>query len=181
MVVQGGMDLGLRVLRVYFFILLKLFFFPYDWPLFFLFLNFVTSLFQVFLRTILLSFGHCSPPFPPYFFPFFLLSQYTYALLEFFLVLPVYLPCFCRFLFLPAFFLLPPLCETFFPLLNFFLPWKLIPSFFSLSPVLGSYLWVKKICLKKNDSYFIGIISKVGDRSRGRPEGSLFNSYYTEV
>ena len=23
--------------------------------------------------------------------------------------------------------------------------------------------------------------SKVGDRSRGRPEGSLFNSYYTEV
>ena len=25
------------------------------------------------------------------------------------------------------------------------------------------------------------MISKVGDRSRGRPEGSLFNSYYTEV
>ena len=24
-------------------------------------------------------------------------------------------------------------------------------------------------------------ISKVTDRSRGRPEGSLFNSYYTEV
>ena len=24
-------------------------------------------------------------------------------------------------------------------------------------------------------------VSKVGDRSRGRPEGSLFNSYYTEV
>ena len=24
-------------------------------------------------------------------------------------------------------------------------------------------------------------ISKVGDRSRGRPEGSLFNSYYTEM
>ena len=23
--------------------------------------------------------------------------------------------------------------------------------------------------------------SKVGDRSQGRPEGSLFNSYYTEV
>ena len=24
-------------------------------------------------------------------------------------------------------------------------------------------------------------VSKVGDRSRGRPEGSLFNSYDTEV
>ena len=24
-------------------------------------------------------------------------------------------------------------------------------------------------------------ISKVGDRSRGRPEGTLFDSYYTEV
>ena len=24
-------------------------------------------------------------------------------------------------------------------------------------------------------------VSKVGDCSRGRPEGSLFNSYYTEV
>ena len=23
--------------------------------------------------------------------------------------------------------------------------------------------------------------SKVGDRNRGRPEGSLFNSFYTEV
>ena len=28
---------------------------------------------------------------------------------------------------------------------------------------------------------YIYIISKVGDRSRGRPEGSLFNSYDTEV
>ena len=24
-------------------------------------------------------------------------------------------------------------------------------------------------------------VSKVGDQSRGRPEGSLFNSYYTKV
>ena len=28
---------------------------------------------------------------------------------------------------------------------------------------------------------YIYIVSKVGDRSRGRPKGSLFNSYYTEV
>ena len=27
----------------------------------------------------------------------------------------------------------------------------------------------------------VKVKSKVGDRSRGRPEGSLFNSYYTEV
>ena len=27
----------------------------------------------------------------------------------------------------------------------------------------------------------IMIVSKVGDRSRGRPEGSIFNSYYTDV
>ena len=24
-------------------------------------------------------------------------------------------------------------------------------------------------------------VSKIGERNRGRPEGSLFNSYYTEV
>ena len=32
-------------------------------------------------------------------------------------------------------------------------------------------------------SFMIHIVSKskVGDRRRGRPEGSLFNSYYTEV
>ena len=27
----------------------------------------------------------------------------------------------------------------------------------------------------------VDYISKVGDRSQGRPEGSLFNSYYTKV
>ena len=32
--------------------------------------------------------------------------------------------------------------------------------------------WNKYITIK---------VSKVGDCSRGRPEGSLFNSYYTEV
>ena len=32
-----------------------------------------------------------------------------------------------------------------------------------------------------NKQYVEGAQSKVGDRSRGRPEGSLFNSYYTEV
>ena len=29
--------------------------------------------------------------------------------------------------------------------------------------------------------YIYIYISKVGDLSRGRPEGSLFNSFYTEV
>ena len=29
--------------------------------------------------------------------------------------------------------------------------------------------------------FYWDIVSKVGDRSRGRPEGSYFNSYYTEV
>ena len=29
--------------------------------------------------------------------------------------------------------------------------------------------------------YHLFLSSKVGDRSRGWPEGSLFNSYYTEV
>ena len=28
---------------------------------------------------------------------------------------------------------------------------------------------------------YVTKVSKVGDRSQGRPEGSLFNSYYTEV
>ena len=28
---------------------------------------------------------------------------------------------------------------------------------------------------------YIMIVSKVGDRSRGRPEGSFFNSYYTKA
>ena len=39
----------------------------------------------------------------------------------------------------------------------------------------------KKDLLKNINSYCILVISKVGDRRRGRPEGSLFNSYYTEV
>ena len=30
-------------------------------------------------------------------------------------------------------------------------------------------------------SLYLLKVSKVGDRSRGQPEGSLFNSYYTEV
>ena len=43
------------------------------------------------------------------------------------------------------------------------------------------------LILQKNSTFF-GYsysnregVSKVGDRSRGQPEGSLFNSYYTEV
>ena len=30
-------------------------------------------------------------------------------------------------------------------------------------------------------SGWVDIVSKVGDHSRGWPEGSLFNSYYTEM
>ena len=47
----------------------------------------------------------------------------------------------------------------------------------------------KKKKKKKNTRYFLVVIeirltcdkSKVGDRSRGGPEGSLFNSYYTKL
>ena len=34
---------------------------------------------------------------------------------------------------------------------------------------------------KKTEKKIKNDISKVGDCSQGRPEGSLFNSYYTEV
>ena len=38
------------------------------------------------------------------------------------------------------------------------------------------------ICQEKTQKYAKKIkVSKVGNRSRGQPEGSLFNSYYTEV
>ena len=57
------------------------------------------------------------------------------------------------------------------------------------------FYWIIIICLRSYDikySYLIQIIytfkyvlfkvsCKVGNHSRGRPEGSLFNSYYTEV
>ena len=49
-------------------------------------------------------------------------------------------------------------------------------------------LWHINLCGLLNAKSYIYIyiyiyvkVSKVGDRSRGRPEGSLFNSYYTEV
>ena len=35
--------------------------------------------------------------------------------------------------------------------------------------------------LKTSNNVKNWYISKVGDRSWGRPEGSLFNSYYTDV
>ena len=35
--------------------------------------------------------------------------------------------------------------------------------------------------LPKKEKDFLTKVSKIGDRSRGRPKGSLFNSYYTEV
>ena len=44
-----------------------------------------------------------------------------------------------------------------------------------------SYLIQLNIYLFEIIANFINVSSKVGDRSRGWPEGSLFNSYYTEV
>ena len=46
-------------------------------------------------------------------------------------------------------------------------------------PLLSTFLIYKKRF--KNDLFIPHYISKSADRSRGRPEGSLFNSYYTEV
>ena len=40
---------------------------------------------------------------------------------------------------------------------------------------------IRRIQIKRKTGETIISKSKVGDRSRGRPEGSLFNSYYTEV
>ena len=40
--------------------------------------------------------------------------------------------------------------------------------------------YAKLNCLKWN-CFDIETVSKVGDPSRGRPEGSLFNSYNTKV
>ena len=48
----------------------------------------------------------------------------------------------------------------------------------------NSYGYIHEACSKSIEikNAFRKIeVSKVGDRSRGRPEGSLFNSYYTEV
>ena len=44
-------------------------------------------------------------------------------------------------------------------------------KFTLLLKLLGVEIWVEDFL----------IVSKVGDRSRGRPEGCLLNSYYTEV
>ena len=43
-----------------------------------------------------------------------------------------------------------------------------------------TWMRLRKGNLKKETESLL-IVSKVGDRSRGRPEGSLFSSYYTEV
>ena len=53
----------------------------------------------------------------------------------------------------------------------------------SFSRLVNWVLWHINLCRLFNaKSIFIQISkSKVGDHSRGRPEGSLFNSYYTEV
>ena len=37
------------------------------------------------------------------------------------------------------------------------------------------------ISINLNELFGFSIVSKVGDCSQGRPEGSLFNSYYAEV
>ena len=47
--------------------------------------------------------------------------------------------------------------------------------------IVFSMLPIKKIKLDWKLSKFDIVVSKVGDLSRGWPEGSLFNSYYTEV
>ena len=47
---------------------------------------------------------------------------------------------------------------------------------FSPTLTIFIFLTILKINIK-----FSKLLSKVVDRSRGRPEGSLFNSYYTEV
>ena len=52
--------------------------------------------------------------------------------------------------------------------LNFNLKWKSNKTY--------------KFFLNKQDMFVISYkVSKVGDCSRGQPEGSLFNSYYTEM
>ena len=43
-------------------------------------------------------------------------------------------------------------------------------------------IWTRDaVSISYDDNLYNISKSKVGDRSRGRPEGSLFNSYYTEV
>ena len=42
------------------------------------------------------------------------------------------------------------------------------------------YIYIIEYSKIRNLSIYIEV-SKVGDCSRGKPEGSLFNSYYTEV
>ena len=63
----------------------------------------------------------------------------------------------------PCFLMLLNSCESF-------------VSFKACEPPLKKnlYLWKAKLKTQR-------LVSKVGDRSRGRLEGSFFNSYYTEV
>ena len=60
-------------------------------------------------------------------------------------------------------------------------PFLILYSFYVL---LVQYVYnssMEHICVFFILFLYIVISNKVGDHSRGRPEGSLFNSYYTEV